>query len=218
MNNILPIMLSEKENASGFETGIVKMIRQDNYLVESDSGKIISKKAVACLIEPEAGDRVLFYTDQQRHCYILSVLERTTEKPATMIFTQGVNIQTSTGGVNIVSDEVNVAVAGGMNFSGITMTLNALKGKIMIDNAEIVGTTMRAQLQKVQFVASRIQTISTTVIQKAQKVIRYVQELDRSRVGRLDYRSENTLSLKGKRTRIEAEKNVSLQGDKVLIG
>lgn len=213
------LMLQPSKSKSGaVEVGIVKITDGSNFIIENRADVLKSKKALSCLIEPVPGDKVLFHEDGGGQSYILSVLERTDTRPAMVNFENGACIQSLRQPLHVEAAAINLNAVENLNLSSSNMSVNAHTAKVFFNSLTMLGSTAKAQWEKVQIGAMKMQILADTLVQKVQNAFRFVKELEQNKIGRLRYEVQESMTFKAKRAKIEAEKNVSLQGDKILIG
>ena len=214
----LPMLQKNKRISGGVEVGIVKISDGRNFMVENGVAVLKSKKAFSCLIEPVPGDKVLFCEDPMGQSYILSVLERTDTRPAMVQFENGACIQSVSQPVHVEAAAIHLTAVANLNLSSSNLNINAHTGKVFLDSLTMLGGTVKSQWEKVQIGAMKMRILANTLVQRVQNAFRFVKDLDQNKTGRLRYEAQESMTFKGKRARIEAEKNVALQGDKILIG
>jgi len=83
--------------------GVVTKKEDNFFIVETNKREIKTLKAVSCVIEPEIGDKVLVFRQDNSEAYILSILHR--ESSEQTIVVDKLNIQTNS--LNLNSLEIN---------------------------------------------------------------------------------------------------------------
>jgi hypothetical protein len=214
----LTILQQSKRKSGGVEVGIVKISDGRNFIIENSGDVLKSEKAFSCLIEPVPGDKVLFCEDPGGQSYILSILERTDTRTAMVQFENGACIQSASQPVHVEAAAINLNAVANLNLSSSNLNVNAHTGKVFLDSLTMLGSKAKVQWRNVQFGAIKLQILAGTLMQKVQNAFRFVKDLEQNKIGRLRYETKESMTFKGKRARIEAEKNVALQGDKILIG
>ena len=112
MNNLAKNM---EPSTPCLEYGQVLMEEAGRFIVEGIYGPDPGgKRAAGCLLQPRAGDRVLFTTDGQDEAYILSVLKRSEGQAASnrLVFDGPVDLEVKHGGLRLTAD-TDLSLASG---------------------------------------------------------------------------------------------------------
>ena len=88
----------------------------------------------------------------------------------------------------------------------------------MVQGLSFLGGVVRAELEAVKLVASRVHSVVERVSQQVQRSYRTVTETDQLRAQRIDYTAEKTMSLHGEHTLITADDLVKVDGDQIHLG
>ena len=202
----------------GLETGIVRVTEGSTFLVEIGDRLWRAECAISCLIAPERNDRVLVYHDTAGIMYILSILQRQSEMPASMPFEHGLSLKVRKGALNIESPDIRCAAARELNITGSTLKLRAHEGTAFAGNMNVEGFSLSGRWETVNFTARSIFTLSERLIQKCKRCYRTVEEFEENRIGRLRLMVKNSFFLKSKKASVRAEEDVRIDGEKILLG
>lgn len=149
-------------------------------------------RAKSCLVDVEAGDRVLCSTDGDR-VYILAVIaggETTTIKAA--------------GKLEIAADELTMKVRSAL---------------LSLEDLRIVGRSVEAAFgSKAAIVADRIESRASRLLQRAKHAYRFIEGLEQVRAGNIDARAEGVAAMRGENTIVSARVLAKLDGAQVKIG
>lgn len=195
MNCIPWPQMTEQQNLN-LQTGEVKLIENRSYWVEATQGLHQAIKAVSCVIEPQAGDTVLLFEDSESRYYILSVLTREAQSPAEMIFEEGLSIKTPDKDLRI----------------------DAQQAVIKVERATIVGSSLSSRWNVVKTTARSIEASADRWIQKLVRSYRTVEEFEECKIGRLRYLVRGFFSLKSRKSSINSEETVKIDGSKIMLG
>ena len=177
-----------------------------------------AKRAIACLLEPLAGDRVLLYTDVQSQGFILSILERRGTGPAS-ISLEG-DLEVKTQGAFSVMGAKGVDISSGSDISLVSggLKIKALIGDVVIEKLSFVGAFFEGHLQRVKLVAESLDTILDRLYQRLKRSYRIIEESDHVRAGSIDLRAEGTVHVRGENTVLTAQELVKIDGEQIHVG
>ena len=194
--NCLPWPQTTEQQSLSLQTGKVKLIENRSYWVEASQGLHQAIKAASCVIEPQVGDTVLLFADSESRYYLLSVLTRDAQSPAEMVFDQGLSIKTPDKDLRI----------------------DAHQAVVKVERATIVGSSLLSRWDVVRTVARSIEASADRWIQKLVCSYRTVEEFEECKIGRLRYLVKGLFSLKSRKSTINAEETVKIDGSKIMLG
>lgn len=169
---------------------------------ETAAGDVKADRAAACLISPGPGDLALLSVDDFGRAWVLSVLARADDGPASLAFEHGLNL--------IAGPELQL-VAGKVG-------LHAGEAEVCVPKLSYFGSFVEAQVERIKLFGETCDSVFERVSQRVQRSYRWVAELDQLHAGHLNYLVKKLMSLRGQYTVMTAEKDVRIDGDKILMG
>lgn len=182
------------------------------------AGSLFSvQRALSCVVEPQPGDRVLICYSGFEPGYILAVLERQ-ENAVRMQFPGDVEIVSETGRVGISS-------AQGIDLTGAEVALvasqldvTATQGNLHMEQLSFGGSLYQGSVKAIKLFAETLESISDRIFAKTRTSQRVVDELEQLQAGRINYKAEQSLQLRGSFTQLTAREDVHIDGSRVNIG
>jgi uncharacterized protein DUF3540 len=175
-----------------------------SYRVNVEGDALDATRAASCLLEPEPGDRVLVAGSTVDGAYIIAVLERRNESPTRIGFQGATQITVSGGGLNVSADE--------------GLTLHAKHGTAVIDRVSVFGREWVASIGSVKLIGNLLESFVDRLTQFARHSLRVVEGTEQVRGGIMDYRAQQSMSLRGREIVATAEELVKVDGGQIHIG
>ncbi|MBF0527802.1 MAG: DUF3540 domain-containing protein [Deltaproteobacteria bacterium] len=191
--------------------GLATRRLDDTFEVETRLGVFRAIKAAGCLMEPEAGDKVLLTVDPLGECYILNILERSQDKAVELAAPGGLTITTPGGSFRVAAEQ-------GLNLTSPRLEIEAVQGHARIREFQWTGRSLAASLSKADLVIKMLETSAEVVVQKARQSFRFIEELEQACLGRLRCLVEGSLFMKGKRASLTAEETIKIDGESIHLG
>ncbi len=201
------------------ENGTVVLVDDGGFVVRGATHELRARRAVSCLVQPEAGDFVLVTVPAHGVGYILAVLERPTESPARMVLEGDLDVHLGHGrfsvtaqrGVHFVTEErVDVAAAG--------VDIRAVDGSVFFERLSYVGTFVQAEVERVKLLAASMDAVLDRWVQRVKRSVRVVEETDHVRAGNIDHAARESLHLRGRNALLTADELVKLDAEQIHLG
>lgn len=96
--------------------------------------------------------------------------------------------------------------------------VHAQRGKLEIDEAEYSGHSLSGAVNRVQLMATRLETTATDVFSKAKNIYKTVASLHQLKAGRMRTLINSTLHIKAKKTYLRAEDDFKVKSEKIHLG
>ncbi|WP_437736666.1 DUF3540 domain-containing protein [Sorangium sp. So ce1335] len=200
------------------EVGRVVRAAAGAFVVASGAAELEARRAVSCMVEPEADDVVLVSVLPGRGAYILAVLER-----------HGSDVSVVLEGdlrVKLPSGRFVVGAAEGVTFAsakevGVVageVKVNARQGSILVESLSYLGTAVQAEIEKARVKAAAFDASVERIVQRVKRAYRFVEEFEQLRAERVDYVAKKNMSLRGENTLVTAEELVKLDGAQIHLG
>jgi hypothetical protein len=187
--------------------------------ISLDGGTVEAKRAMSCLLDPVAGDRVLVALIGDGSAYVLAVLEREGEAPGTVSLDRDLTVELPEGRLSVVTAE-GVAMASGGDVSVVapSVSVKAVDGQLGVDRLAVVGRHLLAEFANVKVAAQVIDSVADRVRQSVKRAYKIVSELDQLKAERVDWKAEKTMHLHGQNTVMTADELVKVDGEHIHMG
>jgi hypothetical protein len=188
-------------------------------MVRTDQGIFPAKRALSCLVEPEAGDRVLLAGMTAGDLFVIAVLERPGDKAIAIPLNGDCSLNVSRGRLNIAAEKgLNLVTSKEMSLDAADLSLRAHQSRVFIDKLSYFGSRISAYSDKIRFVGVFLDSVIERVAQRFKRSYRMVDEIDHVRSNEIDYRADKNLSLRGQNALIDADELVRLEGEQIHLG
>jgi hypothetical protein len=187
--------------------------------VDTGGTRVTAERAAGCLIEPEPGDLVLLTRDSFGRSYVLSVLTRANSNATSLDFTGDVALRITRGRLTASATEgVDLAAGGEMNLFAPALNLAAAEADLNVSRLRFVGSILESSIDKIKLAAKTCDSVFERVSQRVQNSYRRITGLENVKAGNLTFAADKLLSLRGRYSAMTAEKDVRIDGDKILMG
>lgn len=195
-----------------FAHGEIGEIHDRRYRLETERGPVLAQRAVSCLVEPQAGDRVLFVVEGEGRGTILHILSRPNpaEKPVTISTPDGA---LRLGGTSIVIQaEEDVAIAGG------ALSFTAETADLMAQTTTLAGESLRQIYGRTQINTRSLEQMAERVVTKAVDRVEIVDNVDNQVIGTLSVKVSGVMTQSAYSTVLVAAEDLRLDGKRVTVG
>jgi hypothetical protein len=187
--------------------------------LETAAGIVKATRAANCLVEPEPGDLALLSADEFGRAYLLAVLERAGQGPVALTFEHDVDLKAPAGRMRIAAGQGVELVAGPeLQIAAGKLGLHAAEAEVCVPQMSYYGQFLEAQVERIKLFGEACDSVFERVSQRVQRSYRWVAELDQLHAGHLNYLVKKLMSLRGQYAVVTAEKDVRIDGDKILMG
>lgn len=178
-----------------------------------------ARRATSCLLDPALGDHVLVAVFGDGRAFVLAVLERTEEGPATASLDRDLTLRVPNGSLQLAAkDGVGVVSAGDVSIVGASLDVKAGEGRVSIEKIAVLGRQLLAEVASVKVVAGAVDSVMDRWVQKVKRAYRTVEELDQLRSKRVDYSAEKSMHLHAENTLVTATELVKFDGEHIHLG
>jgi hypothetical protein len=208
--------LDKEENF--LEYGTVKLAEGGAFTVAAESGVVAAKRSFSCLVEPLPRDMVLV-SRAESGCYILAILERHGDQHACIAFEGDADLRLKQGRLRVAAQEgIDLVTANDTALVSPELSINSVQAEVSIQQLSFFGTFLQGQIERIKLIGQACDSIFERVSQTVKRSYRWVEELDQLKAGQLNYLVKRLMSLRGKYSVLTAEKDVRIDGDKILMG
>jgi hypothetical protein len=216
MDNLARVLNREE---TSLEYGTVRLAQGKTLMVETRSGVRPARRALSCLLEPRPGDTVLVSETPSADCYVLSILERPQEGPATLCFDGDVELKAASGRVRVAAQEgIDLVSARDTQLVSSSLSVSTLEAEVTAQQLSFFGTLFQGQVDRIKLAGQTCDSVFDRVSQTARRSYRRIEELEHVAAGQLTCLVKKLLSLRGKHSVLTAEEDVRIDGDKILMG
>lgn len=194
----------------GISRGQVIAVQGAVLGVRCSNGTFRAERAVSCLVEPGVGDRVLVHRAEDGDAYVLAVLARPEPGKVRLAIEGDAELRAS--GTLTLGSEKKVAV------QAPAVEVRASDGALFIERLSYWGARAQALLGEVKLCASSLDSAVDRVSEHVKRAFRTVRDLDQLRAGRVDYRTEQDMSLRAENAIVRTRSLAKIDGKQIHIG
>jgi Protein of unknown function (DUF3540) len=186
-------------------------IRRDGAILEA-------RIAFGCLIQPEPGDHVLTTSDGAT-TWVLSVLERTSDRPARLWSGGALEIASAEGDITLsATRRLTISAGTGVRVESPEIELHARLGRFVIDELTQIGRQAAYFVARIRNLGEVFETFADHLLVRAKRGTRHIEESDQVRAGSIDHQAEGAMHLYAETTFITADKVVRVDADQIHMG
>lgn len=216
-NDAAPVQAS---GAVVHEAGLVTRSPADGLQVQTESGVFDAQPAASCLLRPELGDEVLLAVPARGDLFVLAVLRRASDGPATLrIDDTGLSIAVPHGKMNVVArDGIEFVTPEGLGLTADRLKVNARDGVLNLARMLLTSTEIVARSEKIEGVFQHAETIASRLTQRLERSYRFVEETDVTRAEEIDTRANGRLLMRAKDAFVNARRLFKVDGEQIHMG
>ncbi len=189
--------------------------------VRTSLGTVEARRALSCLIQPRAGDRVLVSMDADGAGYVLSLLERAQgqERDTRLVVDGDLSIHARDGDLSLTADrDVTLAAEDALALASRKVSVHAGAGEAVIERLSVAAKALQAQIKRIRTVASSVEQTVHRLTQRLQDSFRYVEDQDEVQCGSARYLVEDSLTVQSRNAVHMAEEVVTINAEQVHLG
>lgn len=192
----------------------VEEVRPDGLTL--DDGRE-ARRAPSCLLEPRVGDRALV-VERGDEAYVLAILDRS-EPGAARLDVEGDLEVSVRGRFTVAADEgIGLLTRKRLETVASAISMRAEEGSFAIDRLSMVGKELVANTRVAKLVTGALESIAERVQHHAKRSFRTIEQLDQLRAKRIDYRTDEELSLRARHAFVSATELVKILGEQIHMG
>ncbi|WP_437514945.1 DUF3540 domain-containing protein [Sorangium sp. So ce1099] len=201
------------------EFGEVVGVRPGAARVRTALAEVDARRAVSCLVEPAAGDRVLLATEEGGDAFVLAVLERPEGAPTILAVDGDLELRAQRGKVTVAAQlGVDVAAGAPIRVAAPAVDVTAVEGRLAVQVLDVFGAVVKAELGKVKTLARSVDAVFERLSQRVRRSYRTVEEIDQVRARQIDYEAQGNARLHGENALVTAEVLAKVNGAQVHLG
>jgi len=183
------------------------------------SGTYQLRRAVSCMIEPVAGDRVLVAPDGAGNAYVLAVLERASALPVRVVFEGDAEFVAPLGRISLAArDGIGLTSTHSIDLTSQDLRVQAVDAQFTLERSTFAGACLSACVDTIKLAATSFDAMMDRWTQRVRQSLRRVEELDQLKAGQIDHAARDTLALHGNNALVTAKKLVRVDGEQIHIG
>ncbi|TNL11217.1 hypothetical protein CYD30_08105 [Kosakonia cowanii] len=202
MTNINHQLLMAAIPSGQFSAQVTHCFEDDSLMVESEGRGWHCRRAVSCVIAPQAGDTVLI-SAVDNQMWLLAVLERQNPASAAELSVQG---------------DLHIASQGALSLSSEALNISAAKGECHISEMNYSGDKISAWVSLSRIVGKRAESVWQTVTQISQQLFRTTRQMEHVRAGQLDMKAEDYLRMHAQNTVITSKAITKVDSEQIHMG
>ncbi|MGX1096135.1 DUF3540 domain-containing protein [Amorphus sp. MBR-141] len=192
--------------------GEVGEVHTARFRLETDRGPILARRAVSCLVEPQAGDRVLYLVEEDGRGTILHILSRAEGA------TRDVLVSNPDGALRLRGQSVAVETPGPYAVSAGSVAIQSATADIMAGTLTMTGETLRQVYGRTQTNTRSQETMAERIVTKALERIEIIDNTDNQFVGTMSLKVTGVLTQSSYTTVLVAEEDLRMDGKRVTVG
>lgn len=213
--NVTPIR--EVSRTIVHEEGELVAVEGPVLSVRVSAGIVEARRAVSCLVAPEPRDRVLVAIGSSA-TWVLAVLEREAEEALRLSTERDLRVEAQGRLVLGAKEGVDVATPEGIRLASKTATIDAVETTVVSERFSLLAGLVRAESKTVHAVLGVLDSTLERLSQRVKRAYRFVEEMDVTRAGQIDYRADDVASLRARHTVMAADELVKVDGKQIHLG
>ena len=166
------------------------------FALEHADGTVLAKRAAGCLLKPEQGDLVLWWSDGRDAAYVLTVLERLPDLPALLSVEGDLTLNSEKGSVSINgAGRVELNSGREVRLTGPMLGMDSLEMEVSTQKLALWARMVETRAGVVKFIAKSLDSVIDRVQQKLKDCIRRVEGTDITKAGQICQEAEQLYSL-----------------------
>lgn len=199
------------------EYGLVRTASPGRFQVETSFGTVLAVRAISCLVEPAAGDKVLLSVDMAGAAYVLSVLE--SASPVTLAVDGDTRLAVRGGSLTVAADQdLNLSCPGEFTAASSQISVHASRGNAVIERMSFMGQVLKTQFKRMRCVAQSMDQVFRRFTMRAQESSRFVKEHDEVQAGSQRVLVDDLCALHAKNHSMMAEEQVVINAEQIHMG
>jgi hypothetical protein len=195
--------------------------RADRWFLFDAAGRapLRALRAESCLVEPECGDTVLLAAGGANAIsYVLAVLARANPQSATLALPGDVALHTEQGALRVEAANIDMNAARGVALRAPEIVMEGVRGEMKFHRVDAAIRHLHAGLESVSTVAQQITSTVGRLIQRARDSVRWIDDTDETRAGRVRMQVEERMHVSARHATILAEGQVKIDAEKIDLG
>lgn len=199
--------------------GRVVRVGGGDYGVMTDAGLLGARRAVSCLLEPEQEDWVLVSGQSADCVYVIAVLERAGEGPASLVVEGDAILKSEKGSLTLEADAgLRFSSRSRIDLATDELMVRSSRTTVLFERLKSIGKEMSASIGCVRMLGNVLESFFERLSQSSRQSVRTVEDEDRVHCGVMDYRASKVMNLHGQNILASAKELVKLDGEQIHLG
>lgn len=212
------ISLEKNYFAAALETGFVKTVVRDGFLIHTSVGIIKGETAYSCLVSPQPDDQVLLCRTG-RAWYITAVLTRQVHTPLELCFPGETSLKVHKGALHIeATGKVDLQSLTEISLFAPECTQLSSRHLIASEEMTVNSGRVTAHLKETCYTGKRIAVLVDEITQRAKNVVRYVEGVETLNIGNLIKNIRQFLNIRSHHASITTRKDLKIDGERIHMG
>jgi hypothetical protein len=187
------------------------------WIVEDRGQQLQSRRAASCLLEPAVGDLVWIVVEGER-CYVLAVLERSADAPATLQI-DGDAVLRVDGRLEIhAADDLQLRSDRQVGIAGDEIQVQARLGRVFVRECTAVLRSLLTHATSSTMVAKVVETLADRVSTSSKTSYRNVTEIDQLHAGIIDHQAVEAAQISADKVLINGGEIAKVQAGQIHLG
>ncbi len=198
--------------------GHVVSAEGEELTVRTGAQTLAARRALSCMLAPAVGDTVLVASAGDAH-WITAVLARHTDAAVEFHAQGDLRVRVTGGRFTVVADDgVELATSKTLRLLASTLSAQAVRGDVWIDQLSHVGSKLHAEIERVKTTCASLDQTLDRWSQRVKRAYRRVEEIDQVRAGQVDIAADTTLRAHGQNAVLTSENLLKLDGEQIHLG
>lgn len=188
-----------------------------SWIIEHRGQQRPAQAAASCLLEPAVGDRVWIVVEGER-CYVLAVLERSADAPATLRV-DGDAVLRVDGRLEIhAADDLQLRSDSQVGIAGDEFQVQARVGRVFVRECTAVLRSLLTHATNSTIVAKLVETLADRVSTSSKTSCRNVTEIDQLHAGIIDHQAVEAAQIAADKVLINGGEIAKVEADQIHFG
>lgn len=215
-------LMAPPDTRNVLRLGLVTSLSKNHVEIIVDGEIVQAVRSVGCMVDPQAGDRVVVFLPEGHPAVILSIVDsgKTGDTPSrTMRFPEGLALEVSGGPFSLRAHEgVEIDSPGETRIRGGGLVGQFSTFELGADHLTLSGGVLSFVGQKIGQVAKTLERVAEWILDRAHGSNRDIDTVDRHRSGETLIESESIVSIQSRTTLLSSPDLVKIDSDQVHLG
>ena len=180
-----------------------------NWMIEDRGQQREARRAASCLLEPSVGDRVWIAIEGER-CWILAVLERRADAPATLRVDGDAKLQ--------VDGRLEIHAEENLLLRSDEVQVQARVGRLFVRECTAVLRSLLTHATSSTLVAKLVETFADRVSTSSKTSLRSVTEIDQLHAGIIDHHAVEAAHIAADKVIINGGEIAKVEAGQIHLG
>lgn len=178
-----------------------------------------ARRAISCLVEPEAGDTVLLAVNTHpAPAFILAILTRSHEQGGAVVLPGGSTLHDTQQGLTLKTPNLHLASEHSTHLESPQLHLRAESADVQVGQIETRSESINTHTSTLTLQARTVTSQVGRLIQRAIDVFRHTEKLDETRAGRMKINVQGHHTTRAAHVTTQAEGFVKIDGQQIDLG